>query len=232
LELFDMPHFTVTTNEDGSVSELLEDGVKCDRAIKLEPANAIVATYFKIAASNLNFMKCENSDVSRRFHGLQAFLMALTGVEAFTNVFFTLLGRERQDEALLNKVDEKFGPLVPRLKSCIELAFNEPIADQVRVLEQIRSFYAMRNQIVHPRWQPSSVNIGGEWLLSIEGLALNFQAAFEDERFCREAFFWCLLLVSSIGHATGNESTDGFCFHWTGQYDLSIPSIMAELGIS
>lgn len=82
-----MPHFTILTNDDGSVVQILCDGEPHDGGVSFEPPHQIVSTYFKIARTNLDAMRTEKESNRKRPLGLQAFLMSLTGVEAFTNVF-------------------------------------------------------------------------------------------------------------------------------------------------
>ena len=224
-----MPHFQLITNEDGSIAQILCDGVPYQEAVRLEPAYAIVSTYFKLAAGNLNSMTPEKDAELRRFHGLQAFLMSLTGVEAFTNVFFLIYGRERQDARLLEINAERFGPLVPRLARLIDQAFAAPLAEQDQLLTRIRELYQLRNTIVHPRWNPTSMTLGGPVPVHIDGLIQNFQATFENASFCREAFLWCLLLVVRIASAAGNTDPAAFCFFWTGVTDLREDQLTREL---
>jgi hypothetical protein len=226
-----MPHFSLHTNEDGSIRQILRDGQPYDTAIRLEPAYSIVSTYFKLAAGNLKPMPQDADGEMRRFHGLQAFLMSLTGAEAFTNIYFQLLAHERGNTELLAKVSERYGPLVPRLAACLELAFDSPLDDQGSLLQRIRDLYQLRNQIVHPRWDPASVTIGGTIPILIAGMSQNFQATFEDEAFCREAFLWCLLLIVRVARAAGNTSTESFCFFWTGVEGLTEEWLVSQLGL-
>lgn len=227
-----MPQFALLLNENGSVRQILRDGQPFDQPIRLEPAYAIVATYFRLAASNIGGMGKACDTELRRFHGIQAFLMTLTGVEAFTNVFFTLRGDEKNNPDLLARVAVKHGPLVPRLRDCIELAFEDSLDDLDQLLARIRDLYALRNQIVHPRWDPASAWLGSEVPILINGLAVNFQAAFEDEGLCREAFLWCMLLVIRIAKAAGNADPAPFCQLWTGQLNVSEEALLSQLGLT
>ncbi len=226
-----MPHYTLLTNDDGSVRQILRDGQPYNQAVRLEPAYNIVSTYFKLAGGNLRPMAQAPDDEMRRFHGLQAFLMSLVGVEAFTNVFFQLLAEERNNPELLARVNVRHGPLVPRLSDCIDLAFGQPLEDQDALLQRIGELYRLRNQIVHARWDPASMVLGGALPIFIQGMSQNFQATFEDEVFCREAFFWCLLLVTRVARAAGNQAVEGFCFFWTGQQGVSEDWLMDRLGL-
>lgn len=226
-----MPHFTILTDDDGSVRQLLVDGVPHEGGIKLEQVFAIVSTYFKLAADNLHVMASCNDDELLRKYGLQSFLMSLTAIEAFTNVFFTLLGMQKENSELLKVAGRRSGPLLKRLRACLGLAFAEPLSEQELLLEQIGRLYSLRNQIVHPRWEPASMTIGGDTTIHIKGLTQSFQASFESETLCMECYQWCLLLVIRVARAAGNRTVDGFCFHWTGEYGLSEEEVLAKLGI-
>ncbi len=85
-----MPHFTWITDEEGIFTQVLKDGEPYEGRVKLEQVYAIVRTYFRLAKVDLDHMCNAADDDERRFWGLQAFLMSLTGIEAFTNTFFPL----------------------------------------------------------------------------------------------------------------------------------------------
>ena len=162
----------------------------------------------------------------KRSLGLQAFVMSLTGVEAFTNVFFHLLALERED-AKLAKVCSKQGSLVPRLKDCLALAFEKPLPKQEDLLARIHELYRFRNEIVHPRWQPVSMAMEG---LVIDGLCQNFQSICEDQAFCEETFWRCVALIAKVGKAAGSASIEAPCFYWAGLYMLTEEELSASLG--
>jgi hypothetical protein len=223
-----MPHFTINTDADGKVIQILKDGQPYNEAVRLEQLFAIVSTYFRIADNNLNAMQSVAKSEMLRFYGLQAFVMALTGVEAFTNVYFQLRGIEQKRPTLIAKAAER-GPLRPRLIVLIEMAFGAPLKQQELILAKVRELYRLRNEIVHPRWIPSSVSLNGE--INLEGLVQNFQAIFEDRRFCIEALTWCRLLVSRIALAAGVVDTGGFIFHWTGLYGVNDAGLSAALNL-
>ena len=226
-----MPSFSLLLNDNGSVRQLLRDGLPYDRSIRLEPAYAIVATYFRLSASNIAGLAGSQDEELRRFHGIQAFLMALTGVEAFTNVYFTLRARQTSDAALHAAVEAKKGSLLARLERCVACAFSNSLIDQDALIARLRALFAMRAQIVHPRWDPASATIGGVIPLHIDGLSMNFQASFEDEHLCREAFLWCLLLVIRVAMAARVQDIVGFCSLWTGQENVSEGDVLRQLGL-
>lgn len=226
-----MPHFDILTNDDGSIATIFRDGVLHDQGVTLEPAHQIVSIYFKIAATDLESMRNADAGENRRASGLQAFLMSLTGVEAFTNVFFQQLAMERENPALLKKIKSQRQALVDRIEGCLALAFDDRLPDQEELLERLRKFYQLRNQIVHPRWQPASMRLSGEVPVVIHGMSQNFQTTFEDESFCREAFWWCVKFVAEVGKAVGNPTIEGHCFFWAGIYGLTNEALSEKVGL-
>lgn len=226
-----MPHFDIILNEDGSTARIVRDGAPHNESVTLEPANQIVSTYFKMATSNLTGMKNADGEL-RRHLGLQAFLVSLTGVEAFNNIFFQQLALERNHPELLAVVSQQSGPLVKRLEKCLTLAFSNPLPAQDALTQRIGQLYRLRNNIVHPRWEPTSMCLVGELPVTISGLAQNFQAAFENEEFCRETFWWCVKLVAEIGRAAGNTVIEGHCFHWTGIYGVTDERLCENLSVA
>lgn len=68
--------------------------------------------------------------------------------------------------------------------------------------------------------------------IQIDGLVENPQAVFEDASFCREAHYWCILLIARIGEAQGDSSIGGFLFHWTGYSGMTLGTILNELELS
>ena len=229
-----MPHFTFLMNDDGTISQILRDGILHQETVALEQVFSVVTTYFRSAERNLLAMQDNSNREELRFHGLQAFVMSLTGVEAFTNVFFRVLAEERNLGQLLARVEQRHGPLLPRLQECLALAFNEPLEDQTLLLVRIRELYQLRNQIVHPRYEPASMTMveEGRIPLVVGGMTQNFQAAFEDFEFCNEVYLWCLLLVARVGRAAGNVHVEEFCFHWAGAYGVTEDALVERLGIT
>ena len=88
------------------------------------------------------------------------------------------------------------------------------------------AFGSIRCSVVH-----LPTTLAGGPPVMISGLVQNFQAAFEDRSFCREAFMWCLLLVARVGQSRGNSDVSSFLFPWTGLFGLSEPQIVTELGL-
>lgn len=226
-----MPHFTFELNEDGTILQMLKDGNPYQKEVKLEQLFSIVTIYFKLAQHNLFQMtELERSD-ERRSYGLQAFLMSLTGLEAFINTYFHLRGRQLNNSKIVRRVAQSHGSLSKKISELIELSPDGPIHDQDQLIARIFELSQIRNDIVHPRWVPSSLIASGVSPISIQGLVENRQAMFEDEKLCREALFWCLLVVARIAAARNNKDVSGFMFHWTGNPGLTISVILQELNL-
>lgn len=227
----DMPHFAFKTNDD-SIKQIYKDGQPHDKAVKLEPLFSIVTIYFKLAEFNLDEVGKQAEGDGRRFFGVQSFLMSLIGLEAFTNTFFHLRAEELGSEAIRERVSQPHGSLSKKIKELVELTLDGPLVDQDRLIDQVFNLSQLRNEIVHPRWVPSSLVIDGQVQVKVDGLVENSQAIFEEAQFCHETLMWCLLVVARIAQAHGNEEVSGFMFHWTGNYDLTLPMILAKLGLS
>lgn len=144
-----MAHFAFILNDDGSIAHILRDGALHQETVVLEQVHSVVTTYFKAANQNIVAMENVTDREQLRFRGLQAFLMCLTGVEAFTNVFFHILGEERQLAELLRRAGRRQGPLIQRLTDCLSLAFHGPLEGQGQLMSRIGELYQLRNQIVH-----------------------------------------------------------------------------------
>lgn len=226
-----MPHFVFDSNEDGTIRQVFKDGAPHHDAVRLEQLFSVVSIYFELAAMNLGQMAQQELGEGRRCFGLQSFLMSLTGLEAFTNIFFHLRGRELGNKAMLKRVEQSHGSLSQKIRDLIALTPDGPIRDQDRLIDQIFRLSQLRNEIVHPRWVPSSVTVQGITPVTIHGLVENRQALFEDQQLCRETLLWCLLVVARIAVARGHEDVSGFMFHWTANYGLTLSMILQELGL-
>ncbi|WP_028967918.1 hypothetical protein [Sphingomonas phyllosphaerae] len=227
-----MPHYHIDTHENGSIRGILRDGEPQPESVSLEQLFSIVTLYFKLAGSNLQLLERADSKPLRRAHGVQAFIMSLTGVEAFTNTYFKLRGQELGDTRLEERVSQRHGSLTRKIEQLMAMTPEGSIEDQTRIIGRIHGLSQLRNDLVHPQWEPASMTLGGNVPIKIEGLVRNFQAAFEDALFCREALMWCLLLVARVGKARGNADLSPFLFHWTGIYGLTEAQILSELGLA
>ncbi len=226
-----MPHFVFLSNEDGTIRQVLKDGQPHQDTVRLEQLFSVVTIYFKLAASNLSQMVPQERGEGRRYFGLQSFLMSLIGLEAFTNTFFHLRGQELGNNAILKRVEQSHGSLSQKIRELIALSPDGPIRDQDRLINQIFTFSQFRNEILHPRWVPSSLTMQGNTPIVIHGLVENRQALFEDPQLCREVLLWCLLMIARIAVARGDEEVSDFMFHWTANYGLTLPAILQELGL-
>ncbi|MBV7519029.1 hypothetical protein [Ensifer sp. ENS12] len=226
-----MPHFAFDMDEDGTVRRILRDGEPHQGAVRLEQLQSIVTIYFRLAVFNLEQMSRDEESDRLRCFGLQSFLMSLTGLEAFINTYFHHLGRELNNEAVLKRVQQSHGSLSQKIRELIALTLDGPIRDQDQLIDKVFTLSQMRNEIVHPRWVPSSLTALADGPVVISGLVENRQALFEEQRLCREALLWCLLVVARIATARGHEDVSGFMFHWTGNHGLTLSALLQELDL-
>ena len=213
-------HFTFDLNPDGSISQIYKDGEPFETGTRLEMPTVIVQTYFKSALRNLHQMTASDEDRDEnRQYGLQCFLMSLVGTEAFINVFFHLVGRERDLPAVIDLANSDKTTIEHKISHLPRQAYGNPLVAQKRINKKMRELYDMRSKIVHPKWQPSSFAMPG---LHIDGLVENEQNLFEDPDFCRETLQWCLLVVARVGiHANGCDQNDWFVKYWTSLTDTN-----------
>lgn len=226
-----MPHFSVDQNKDGTVRKILKDGSEFQSAIQLEQLFSIVTIYFETAKQNLDQMREQHDSKIRRRFGLQCFLMSLIGLEAFTNTYFLAYSQQVKNDDIEARVKRNHGAISKKISDLVKMAFDDLLPDHENLIQKIFDLTQLRHEIVHPRWTPSSVTFQSDSELTIQGLTENRQAVFEDEQFCREALFWCLLVIASVGQASGNKNSEGFIFHWTANYGLTMAMIQSELGI-
>ncbi len=223
-----MPHFVFDLNEDESIKAIYKDGVKLETGTRLEMPVAIVQTYFRAAIRALARMTESDDDrESNRDNGLQAFLMSLVGTEAFLNVFFHQVGREKGLAKVIDLANKDRVPIEHKLSHLPRQAFGTQLPAQKRLNAKMRELYDLRSKIVHPRWQPSSLQMPG---LAIGDLVENSQQLFEDREFCREALRWCLLVVARIGLHAGAGRGDQFVLFWTTIADTNA-TLSEALGI-
>ncbi|KXF75263.1 hypothetical protein ATN84_18485 [Paramesorhizobium deserti] len=224
-----MPHFDLEVGEDGTVTQVRKDGDPYKAAVQLEQVYTVVSTYFRLASDHLRAMSEQESANELRGSGLQSFVMSLTGLEAFANTYFHVRGNQLGSAAILQRLEQRSGTLSRKFADLIAMTPEQFVTDQATLIDRIFQFSNLRNTIMHPRWTPSSMSLPG---IHIDGLVENPQAIFEDANFCREAHYWCLLLIARIGEAQGISRIDGFLFHWTGYYGMTLATILNELGFS
>lgn len=226
-----MPHFVLEMNDDETVRRVLKDGKPHESAVTLEQHFSVVVTYFKAARQNLDLLARTDDREQRRFLGLQSVLMSMTGLEAFTNTYFHQRAEELGNEKMLERIKQSHGSITNKVTELLELSGDPPLRDQTALIERLWELSQLRNEMVHPRWEPSVLTLTGQVPVFINGLVENRQALLEDVDLCREALNRCLLLVARIAQSIGAKSVSGFLFYWTGHYELQLGTILAELGL-
>ena len=221
-----MPHFNFETDGNGIVTAIYRDGVRQEGTVTLELPNSIVQSYFSTALRSLQEMEPEAPRSIQRGLGLQSFLMSLTGLEAFMNVYFHRRGHIVGNLDMITLADSR-RPVEHKLSHLPRLAFGSNLPDQRMLNRKVRELYNLRSSIVHPRLALSSMFFEG---IAVSGMVQNFQQAFEDHELCRDGLRWCLLVVSRIGMAAG-EMGDMFVTYWTGVHE-SDASLSEALGIA
>jgi hypothetical protein len=226
-----LAHFNVSYHEDGTIRDILRDGAPYEKTLVLEQLFSIPRIYFELACENLDSMSEQKTKREMRGFGLQSYLMATTGLEAFVNTYFHLRATELESAALLSRIEQKHGSLSKKIKELIDLTGDGLLIDQEQLLARVHDVSLLRNEIVHPRWEPAAVTLSSAAPIVIKGLVQNFQSAFEDVQFCREAVLWCLLVVARVAQSRGHSDVSGFMFHWTGRYGLGLAHILEALGL-
>jgi len=224
-----MAEFVFEQNADGTIQKILKDGNPQNTEVRLEQVFSVVTIYFESARHNLAQMNGENDSRSRRRLGMQCFLMSLMGLEAFTNTYFLLRGREQKNSSIERRVNENHGSITKKIESLVKMTFGELLEDQKMLIGQIYQLTQLRHEIVHPKWTPASLEIQSENCIILEGLTENRQAIFEEEKICREALFFCLLVIARVGQISNSQNIEGFLFHWTGFFGLTLDAIVQEV---
>lgn len=226
-----MPHFHIISDESGSVVRIERDGKNIRGPLQLEQAFSVSSFYFKAAAVNLdNLVRPENLEL-REQYGVQAFLLSLTGVEAFLNTCYLLRAQESGNQELVSAVNSKSGKLQDRLKEFVRLSGDAPLQDLQQITDRLSKLSIFRHSLVHPRWVPSSLDMSGGLSMSFGGLVENARLPVKDHLFCVEAFWWCIYAVALVGVSRGSVPLDGFLFHWTGLFNIDMKSVRAKLAI-
>jgi hypothetical protein len=227
-----MADFVFDVDVDGTIKRITKDGQPNTARVVLEQHYSIVTVYFKSASYNINQMrKFEDSSVRRMF-GMQSFIMCLTGLEAFTNTFFHQRSNELKNESITALLKKNHGSLSKKIEKLIELSFETKIRDQDLLVNKLFEYSQLRNEIVHPGWEPASAVLNHPEPIIFQGMVENFQSTFEDESCCLAALYWSLLLIARIGESCGNTNPSGFLFHWTGSYGIIVENIEKAIGLS
>lgn len=223
-----LAHVCIETNEDGSIRRILKDGIVQTESVVLEQHFGIVTTYFKLSAHNLDMLQTAQTSEERRRYGLQSFLMSITGLEAFVNTYYHQRALELDRQDMLERIKQTHGSVTQKIISLQEMSNDGILFGQDALIDRLWQLSLLRNEIVHPRWEPAQLVMPG---ISITGLVENRQALFEDLDLCREALLWCILLIARVAEALGADSVEGFVFHWTGRYGMTLEDLLESLGL-
>ena len=226
-----MPQFEFKINEDGSIARILRGNLPHAQSVTLEQVYSVVTIYFRLAETNLMQLSGQTSNEKKRSFGLQSFLMSLTGLEAFTNTYFHLRGDQLKNNEILRRIEKRSGPLSEKFRDLVALTNDGPLSFEDNLIARIQELSQLRNEIVHPRWVPSSLVMNGLAPTEINGLVESPHAIFEEAQFCCEALMWCLLAVARVGQSRETGDVSGFLFHWTGIFGLTLPMIEKKLGL-
>ena len=216
-----MPHFIFHNTEDGSISHITKDGEHLATSVTLVHPNQIIRTYFQAAARALVVHDAAVGIDEKIQIGVQGFLASLFGLEAFLNVFFLIAAREHGNVALEHSVENSKLQVISKLKNWPYQLYGAYIQNQRNVCGRLRWLYDVRNNLVHPRMEWSTLWTNG---LAIDGVVENPQRPLADSAYCQQAFELTLLAVLRIGSISGTHNTSQFCGHWTG-----IQAIESEL---
>lgn len=225
-----MPSFVFEYDDvpDGRIKTIYKDGKPLTESVQLETPQGIVRTYFTAAKLNLSQMTSDTRYRQKnRHYGLQSFLMSLVGLEAFLNVHFHMLGREKGLLEVVKAVTIGNGTVEAKIKNLSQACYGRHLPGHRVINKRIPELYNLRSAIVHPKWEPSTLGTSG---LVFDGVTDNFQTAFQDLEFCREALSWCLLVVARVGVLQWPTEPDAFLLQWTGLGETNA-EISAELGV-
>jgi hypothetical protein len=221
-------NFEYDDDGSGRIKAIYREGKRLTKGIRLELPSAIVQTYFKAAFRNCRAMT-ENEDdrEDNRHNGLQSFLMSLVGLEAFLNIHFHMVGREKSLPEVIKAVTVGKSTVESKIKNLSYACYNKHLTDQKLISKKIRELYDLRSAIVHPKWEPMTLGMAE---MVIDGMSDNFQQVFEDREFVREAMRWCLLVVVRVGLLNNPETADLFMKRWTTFSDTN-ETLSRDLGI-
>ena len=160
LEKQTMPHFNFETDGNGLITAIYRDGVLQEGTVRLALPNSVVKSYFTAALRSFHGMRPDAEAPELRNFGLQSFLMSLTGLEAFLNVYFYRRGHTTGPLELITRADER-RPVEHKLSHLPRLAFGSNLPDQRMLNRKVRELYNLRSSIVHPRIALSSMFFEG-----------------------------------------------------------------------
>ena len=177
-------------------------------------------------------MQSETDDFTLEMLGVQSFILALTGLEAFINTYFLQRANETNNLALESKINLVKGNVGERLKKMPKLSSDRPLVEQSRLINELKTLSELRNAIVHPRWNPSSVSFQSQLPIQIHGLVINIRGVLRDQEFCESAFWKTILPIARIAEQREIEQIQEFLFHWTGLVGCSLSDVLAGAGWS
>lgn len=228
-----MPHYVIIQNEDGTIKSIEKDGASHETPVQLEQHYRLSSIFFESASECLEAMSNAEEDDRRRKLGIQSFIMVLTGLEAFVNTFFHQISIAKNDEKSIEYIQKSRDSLTEKIRKLIKKTSLNQLYDQDFLLQQIHGLSQLRNELVHTKWSPTSIEFKSIQNLRIEGLTENRHRQFEEIQFCKESILWCMLLIARIYEAipenAGKHNHAGFLFRWTGTYGFSLERLVEEL---
>ena len=104
-------------------------------------------------------LEMQKSNEQRRFCGLQCFLMAITGVEAFTNTYYHQRSEEVGKPEMLIRIGQSHGSITRKIVELQEMSGDDALRDQDALIQRLHELTQLRHEIVHPRWEPSQMSM-------------------------------------------------------------------------
>lgn len=216
------------------VETIFKDGEPVPGSIRLELPSQVPQTYFLAALKHLSEMAPDAHWSDLRTSGVQGFLMALIGLEAFVNIYFSQIAREKRLHEALDMIAKRTSTMESKVAHLPRRVFGTSLPDQTTLTRKVRQLYDLRTRLVHPRVEHSSMNMGG---FTLSGIIDNFHRPLEDPVFVRETLVWCLLVIARIGIHAQDGKSDLFVKFWTGANDnnatlsdfLKVSAIPGEL---
>jgi len=211
-----MPLFVFHSNEDGSISHTTKDGDILVEPVTLVHPNQIIRTYFQSASRALVEHDAVEGDEKVQV-GVQGFLASLFGLEAFLNVFFLVAAREHGNATLESAIESDNLQVTSKLKNWPQQIYGAYIQNQKEVGKRLTSLYKLRNELVHPHMEWSTLWMSG---VMLEGVVENPQRPLADRAFCQQAFELTLLAVLRVGLLASPQQAAQFCAQWTGVHAI------------
>lgn len=222
-----MPRYVIHTSDDQTIANITKDGLPFEESFRFVTVHAISSFYFRISYDVLKTMDGVSDEGALRAAGVHSFLMALMGVEAFTNVYFHLRGLEENRDELVRVALLKKGAFLDRARVLFRLLYDVEIDEADDLFQGLAGLFKLRNGIVHPRWIPSHIEFPQAGV-HLRGMVEDTNGIFEDYQFCREAFLLCARYVFRVCNLSGFK-VDGFLFHWMGIRHYELGPLLKDL---